>query len=536
MSAVARAWSSTVLTLCALMLLAAGSRCWQLDTIPPGLFGDEAADGLVAREILAGKRWPIFIEEPEATKWGSREPLYHYLMAAVFAVAGATPATLRLTSALIGVATVPLLYLLCRRVFGTRVAVLAAALLAVSRWHVTISRLGVRAVLAPLWMVLAALAFVRVLERRRRADAAALGVVLGLGLYTYPAVWAVPCALAVPLGIVLIGGGRVRRRRRGALQNGRETVRLVVTTLLAAVLVATPLLIYAAVKPDYVFARAARTAAAVDAPLRDRLQRVLFMLHFRGDANPRHNIPGAAMLDPITGVLVAVGVLIALRRLHDEPVRYGGLLACWLVPLLPSGLSDAAPHALRAAGALPAVSTLAAVGMDRVLPRGRPGVAVGAALLAIVGGWNVRDYFQRWAGDGRVAAAYNRDALEFFRFSAELALLHDVYALPAVYDAPQWRFLDLQPRSHWHGLDARAFLTGTGRDHVLISDRAGVNAVIESLYPGAEVVGRFSVEGRGAGRVYRIPHRQLRGELSAAERERIESALLPARNGDGSGR
>jgi hypothetical protein len=206
------------------------------------------------------------------------------------------------------------------------------------------------------------------------------------------------------------------------------------------------------------------------------------------------------------------------------------------VPLLPSGLSDSAPHALRAAGALPAVSTLAAVGMDRVLPRGRPGMAVGAALLAIVGGWNFRDYFQRWAGDRRVAAAYNVDAVEFFRFSAELAALNDVYALPAVYGAPQWRFLDLQPRNHWHGLDARAFVTaGSGRDHVLISDRADVNTLIESLYPSAEVVGRFSVEGRGGGRVYRIPRTQLRGELSAAERERIESALPPIRNGDGSG-
>src|SRR5262245_2240837 len=78
-------WSLAGLTL--VVALAVLYRTYALDLIPPGLFGDEAADGLVAAEIYDGHAFPLFIEEPAAIKWSSREPLYHYLVAAVFAAA-----------------------------------------------------------------------------------------------------------------------------------------------------------------------------------------------------------------------------------------------------------------------------------------------------------------------------------------------------------------------------------------------------------------------------------------------------------------
>ena len=47
--------------------------------------------------------------------------------------------------------------------------------------------------------------------------------------------------------------------------------------------------------------------------LLDGTQRVLFMLHLRGDIEPRHNIPGRPMLDLVSGLLF-LGGLIATAK------------------------------------------------------------------------------------------------------------------------------------------------------------------------------------------------------------------------------
>ena len=120
-----------------------------------------------------------------------------YLMAGIFLVAGPTPVTIKLTSALIGIATVIVTWLAASRFFGERAGLCSAALLAVSRWHVTFSRMGFRAILAPLWVSLVALALWWLVRRRTRGAAALFGVVVGAGFYTYPAYWSVPPALAL---------------------------------------------------------------------------------------------------------------------------------------------------------------------------------------------------------------------------------------------------------------------------------------------------------------------------------------------------
>ena len=73
---------------------------------------------------------------------GSREPLYHYWMAAVFRFFGVSQTSARLASALAGIATVVAFHALCRQWLGGHTAFIAAALLAVARWHVTMSRVG----------------------------------------------------------------------------------------------------------------------------------------------------------------------------------------------------------------------------------------------------------------------------------------------------------------------------------------------------------------------------------------------------------
>ena len=133
-----------------LVVIAAFFRLWRLDEVPPGFQFDEAYNAADALRVLAGER-PLFFEAN-----GGREALHVYLIAPFVAVLGPGPFALHLASALIGIVTVALSYLLLRKLLpaGDGSAALAALLLAVSYWHVHFSRYGIRAILLPLLLVL----------------------------------------------------------------------------------------------------------------------------------------------------------------------------------------------------------------------------------------------------------------------------------------------------------------------------------------------------------------------------------------------
>ena len=105
----------TWIVFAAILLLAAFLRFWQLDTLPPGLYHDEAYNGLDALSLLDGKTFPQFYEgwelyaadahaqrTAEETRYPlffegnyGREPLHVYLMALSVSLFGATPFALR---------------------------------------------------------------------------------------------------------------------------------------------------------------------------------------------------------------------------------------------------------------------------------------------------------------------------------------------------------------------------------------------------------------------------------------------------------
>src|SRR5690606_36021024 len=77
----------------AILLLAAALRFWQLGEWPPGLYRDEAFNGL---DALSG-RYPVFYPANNG-----REAGYIYLTAVSVALFGPTTLALRLPAALIG--------------------------------------------------------------------------------------------------------------------------------------------------------------------------------------------------------------------------------------------------------------------------------------------------------------------------------------------------------------------------------------------------------------------------------------------------
>jgi 4-amino-4-deoxy-L-arabinose transferase-like glycosyltransferase len=148
----------TALLLAAILAVATVLRTAQLATIPPGLSQDEAANAFNAWCLLhtgtdqTGTPWPFLYTRALGE---NRSALQLYAILPFQAMGGMNVWTTRLPFALAGVLTVLLVFVIARRWFDTPTGLLAAALLATNSWHITLTRFGLEAALAPLLVCLA---------------------------------------------------------------------------------------------------------------------------------------------------------------------------------------------------------------------------------------------------------------------------------------------------------------------------------------------------------------------------------------------
>ena len=136
---------SVTLALSAITLLALALRLAGLDGLPLGMWRDEARHGLLALRILHDPAYrPVYVPNV-----ADIPALLFYLAAMPIQLFGAHAWTVRLIPALAGALTPLALYFAARPLFGTRAALLAAALLAISAWQLALSRLAFAATLGP---------------------------------------------------------------------------------------------------------------------------------------------------------------------------------------------------------------------------------------------------------------------------------------------------------------------------------------------------------------------------------------------------
>jgi len=130
--------------------------------------------GLEARDVLDGA-----MRDPFTTGWLSHPTLWFYVQAASLRVFGDSVVRLRMISALLGAATIPALYVFARRPFGARVALSAAALLALYHVHIHFSRIGLNNVADPLFALLTYTCLLAGLRRRSPLLLGLSGLFLG---------------------------------------------------------------------------------------------------------------------------------------------------------------------------------------------------------------------------------------------------------------------------------------------------------------------------------------------------------------------
>jgi len=166
-----------------LSILTIGSLALRLPGLvdrPYVVHGDEAACGLEALRWLHGG-----VPSLLSVGWYGLPVAGYGWPALVMLVTGPGLYGLRLSSVIIGVAGVVLLYAFAREYVGRRVAFVAAALLAVSTIDIQFSRMGIHYIHAPFVALLALWALARLLRTGGLVSAVVVGVGLSLSLQVY---------------------------------------------------------------------------------------------------------------------------------------------------------------------------------------------------------------------------------------------------------------------------------------------------------------------------------------------------------------
>lgn len=364
--------SKQTFLLLTILIIASFFRLYNLsgiDSVPPGLYPDEAINGNNALEALDTSNFKIFYPENNG-----REGLFINIQALFIKLFGNETWVLRLPSAIFGILTVLGIYLFGSTLFNNAsIGLLSSFFTAISFWHINFSRIGFRAILAPFFLVWALYLLMLAIQKNNTFNkplnidhrswilAAFSGLIYGAGFYTYIAYRGTPLLLLV---IFLIYWFK-NIRRKDVLEVSK------VFTLFAFIAV-LPLSIYFIQNPQDFLGRTTQISIFTsDTPLKDigsNILKTAGMFNFSGDTNWRHNFAGKPELYWPIGITFIFGIFYGLKNIFKKTDREFLLLFSWIIiSAIPVILSnEGIPHALRSILMVPPVFILAGAGALKI--------------------------------------------------------------------------------------------------------------------------------------------------------------------------
>jgi len=393
----------TTIILLLILGLAAFLRLYRLGNYP-ALNSDEAAIGYNAYSLIQtgkdehGNPWPIHFQSFNDYKPG----LYFYLVLPFVKFFGLNVWSVRLPSALLGVTTIFLVYKIVEILRLTRFAqngkkmengkwkmeILAAAMLAISPWHIHYARGGWEVNVATFLMVLGTYLFVKGLKNIVPLLLSAF--VFSLSLYIYHSARVVVPLLV--LGLTTIYWKEIKRNIRSLLLSGLVAL----VTLLPLVKDFT--------RPEIV-SRAGGVGIFADTGTIERINEqrgehnniqglVPLLLHNKvinyslvflknwashyhgeflflsGDVIQRNRVPETGQMYLFDIIFVIVGTIGAIRVVGKDGKRNKGwLVILWWLIVAPvaSALTFQSPHALRAQNMVIPLTIISAYGIVMIL-------------------------------------------------------------------------------------------------------------------------------------------------------------------------
>jgi 4-amino-4-deoxy-L-arabinose transferase-like glycosyltransferase len=434
-----RQYRTELIGIGAVTLLAAALRLYQLGDIPRVINGDE---GLIGQAALQTHQHPLANPFSLFENIGA---LYLQGIQLSIRLFGQTPFSLRLLPAISGTLSIPALYLLGRRLFGVRVGLFAAFLLATSHTHLHFSRtVAVSYIHGTLLTPLELYFFLSGIENRSALRLALGGLILGLHFSIY---LGAQITIAFLLIYLLIAAWLCRPLIQNAL---RQTPVFWGGIALAAL----PIFVYGWRHPDQWLARLnadgtfqsgwltntmAETGQSAPQVLMGRVVHAFLSLNHY-PALDFYGAP-APVLGLTTGVLFVLGLGCALWRTRNH--RYLLLNGYFWSTTIAIGVFSIPPSAdsYRMLLALPAAMLLAAVGLEQVLivltpdnvaTRRTASVAASVILVLAAVLFDVRIYFSDFAAQCRYGndlqtrfASYLGNYLRTVDREADIYLLND---------------------------------------------------------------------------------------------------------------
>ncbi len=380
--------NKSTLTIVAILLLAFGLRFYNLENNPPGLTPDEAALGYNAYSILKtardehGSFLPVIFES-----FGDYKPgLYVYLTVPFVFLFGLVEVAVRLPSVLAGTFSVLFLYLLVKKLFTPKIALVAALLMALNPWSVHFSRGAWEVNMALTLTMLAVYLFFRGLENAKFMPFS--GATFGLTLWTYQGAKLISMLLLISLLAL-------NYRQIIKIKVGYLFISLIIS-LIFVLPIATSFFngqagrlsvfsVFSYPRPvEYRDAFLSEANIKASSPtyylfyseslnfLRGILGRYTNhysteFLFFKGDwQNPKHSPPYHGLLLYASLATIPIGLFYLLRRLDKN--RTFVLLWLLLAPL-PAALSRDQVHAVRSLFLLVPLVILAALGVESLWER-----------------------------------------------------------------------------------------------------------------------------------------------------------------------
>lgn len=416
--------------LLAVLAVAVGFRLYGLHQAPPGLYPDEAMVGNEAIQAWETGHFQVFYPYNNG-----EEGLYADLAAIPIHFLGNTAFALRLTSAIAGVLTVLGTYFLTRLLFDNwEIAAMAAFLMATGFWHVNFSRIGFRAILAPLMAVWMLYYLIKGMRTHRLWHWGLAGLFLGLGMYTYIAFRIMPLVIALVILTYWFAVRLVFLHERYTYTR-RQFWGNIAMLVGVAILVSLPLVSYFIAHPGTFSGRTSQLSVFSGphpwGQLAENYVRMLGMFFITGDHNWRHNIAGSPVLFWPVAALFAAGFIRSFlkmgrtMRTHGHPSTVQVLLVSWiLLGILPAALTnEGVPHALRSLLVAPAVYILAAEGLwwiytwarhwyaQRSVHPGEDALVVTTALVALLIALAIGEGYRYsgWAHNPLTARYFNQN-------------------------------------------------------------------------------------------------------------------------------
>ncbi len=324
----------------AIITVACLLRFVQLGSIPYGVNVDEAERAYEAYSLLEtghdqhGHPWPITLEAFSKLH-DNASAISAYAAIPFTALLGPGVLAVRIPSALAGVISVIAMVFLARRLSGDwRVGLLAGVFLAVSPWHLTVSRTGHEAIWTSTLFLLGAWMYFTALGKKPWLLPLSV-LAWGVGFYGYgPGKVFIPIAALV---CVAFTGRKILQLRKP-----------LIASVGVGLLFLAPLLWLSSGQAG--IGRFAEVSNFTHGVFAGALQTLVNVLIY---VSPAHWATGLLSTSPLDWLLMLVGIpaFFYFTRTHSSRTLMWGLVIGWFVAaVLPAVLTDTNPSQLRAIG------------------------------------------------------------------------------------------------------------------------------------------------------------------------------------------